>query len=340
MTEIRLELSRSQILAFRRHVGSLNERLPMAAKSLRLAAWAGLQDSMPRAALLSLHARVAGADSTLWEHPSLVQLWGPRFSNFVVAAKDLPIFSLGRLPLDARRRTRAEDTASRLHAFLNGRRMPFGAAGRAMGVPHNSLRYAAPTGTLIMRWDGARQPDVWTVPAPRMDPQRARLELARRYLHVFGPTTVLSFADWAGVPPADARATWQSLASELMPVRTPIGDAYILSEDEANIRARSQLPALARLLPSGDAYYLLQGVDRKLLVPETRQRAALWTSRVWPGALLVSGEIAGVWRRASAEVTIETWRRLSSAERGAVEAEALSMPLPGLDGPIVVRWSS
>jgi hypothetical protein len=173
-----------------------------------------------------------------------------------------------------------------------------------------------------------------------MDPQRARLELARRYLHVFGPSTVLSFADWAGVPPADARATWQSLAGELMPVRTPIGDAYILSEDEANIRAKSKPLALARLLPSGDAYYLLQGVDRRLLVPETRRRAALWTSRVWPGALLVSGEIVGVWRRASAEVTIETWRRLSSAEREAVEAEALSMPLPGLDGPIVVRWSS
>ena len=340
MTEIRLELSRSQILSFRRHVGSLNERLPMAAKSLRLAAWAGLQDSMPRAALLSLHARVAGADSTLWEHPSLVQLWGPRFSNFVVAAKDLPIFSLGRLPLDARRRTRAEDTASRLHAFLNGRRMPFGAAGRAMGVPHNSLRYAAPTGTLLMRWDGARQPDVWTVPAPKMDPQRARLELARRYLHVFGPTTVLSFADWAGVPPADARATWQSLASELTPVRTPIGDAYILSDDESDIRAKSRPPALARLLPSGDAYYLLQGVDRKLLVPEIRRRAALWTSRVWPGALLAGGEIVGVWRRASAEVTIETWRRLSSAEREAVEAEALSMPLPGLDRPIAVQWDT
>jgi hypothetical protein len=339
MTATRIELSRPQILAFRRHVGSLNERLPMAARSLRLAAWAGLQDSMPRAALLSLHARVAGADPSLWEHPSLVQLWGPRFSNFVVAAKDLPIFSLGRLPLDVRRRARAEDTASRLHEFLDGRRMPFGVAGRAMSVPHNSLRYAAPTGTLLMRWDGARQPDVWTVPAPKMDPQRARLELARRYLHVFGPTTVASFADWAGVPPADARATWQSLAGELTPVRTPIGDAYILSEDEANIRAKSQPPpALARLLPSGDAYYLLQGVDRKLLVPETRRRAALWTSRVWPGALLVSGEIAGVWRRASAEVTIETWRRLSSTERESVEAEALSMPLPSVDGPIGVRW--
>lgn len=340
MTPARLELSRSQILAFRRQVGSLDQRLPMAAKSLRVAAWAGLQDSMPRAALLSLHARVTGAEPTLWEHPSLVQLWGPRYSNYVVAAKDLPIFSLGRLPLDARRRARTEDTASRLHAFLDGRRMPFGVAGHAMGVPHNSLRYAAPTGTLLMRWDGARQPDVWTVPAPKMDPQRARLELARRHLHVFGPTTVLSFADWAGVPPADARATWQSLARELTAVRTPIGDAYILSEDETNIRVKSGPTALARLLPSGDAYYLLQGADRKLLVPETRQRAALWTSRVWPGALLVSGEIVGIWRRASSEVTIETWHRLTASERQAVETEALSMPLPNLDTPIVVRWST
>lgn len=293
---------------------------------------------MPRAALLSLHARVAGAEPTLWEHPSFVQLWGPRYSNYVVAAKDLPIFSLGRLPLDARRRARAEDTASRLHAYLDSRRKPFGMAGRAMGVPHNSLRYAAPTGTLLMRWDGARQPDVWTVPAPKMDPQRARLELARRYLHVFGPTTVVSFAEWAGVPPADARATWQSLAAELTPVRTPIGDAYILSADEMSICAKTGPTALARLLPSGDAYYLLQGADRKLLVPETRRRAALWTSRVWPGALLVSGEIVGVWRRVSSEVTIEIWRRLSSSEREAVEVEALSLPLPGLDGPIVIRW--
>src|SRR5580704_1441704 len=128
----RLELSREQILGFRREAGSLNERLPMSAKSLRVAAWAGLQDSMPRAALLSIHARVEGTRPTTWEHPSLLQLWGPRFSAYVVAAKDLAIFSLGRLPDDARGRTRAHNTASRLHAFLDGRRMPDGQVGREM----------------------------------------------------------------------------------------------------------------------------------------------------------------------------------------------------------------
>jgi hypothetical protein len=109
-----LEPSRSQILGFRRWVGSLYERFPAGTKSLRRAAWAGLQDSMPRAALLlSIHARVEGTGPRTWEHASLVQLWGPRFNNYVLAAKDLPVFSLERLPEDARRRARMYDTAVR-----------------------------------------------------------------------------------------------------------------------------------------------------------------------------------------------------------------------------------
>ncbi len=338
MLSPRLDLARAQILDFRRRAGSLDERLRMGANSLRRAAWAGLQDSMPRAALLSIHARVAGVSPSVWEHSSLVQLWGPRFNNYVVAAKDLPVFSLGRLPESALRRAKAHDIASRLDALLDGRRLPFSQAGRALGMAHNSLRYAAPTGRVLIHWDGARQPLVWTVPAPGMEPSRARLELARRYLHIFGPATVASFADWAGVAPATASATWKVLAAELMPVRTPVGDAWILAEDEAAFRTRAVRPAPARLLPSGDTYYLLWGKDRELLVPETKRRAALWTSRVWPGALLVDGEIVGVWRRSAAVVVIEAWRRLSSAEREAVEAEAASLPLPGLAEPIALRW--
>lgn len=294
---------------------------------------------MPRAALLSIHARVAGAHPAIWEHSSLVQLWGPRFSAYVVAAKDLAVFSLGRLPDETKGLARAHDTASRLHAFLDGRRMPFGQAGHGMGVQHNSLRYAAPTGRVLVRWEGAKDPIVWTVPAPRMDPRRARVELARRYLHVFGPVTIASFADWAGIRPAAARSAFDALGSELVAVRTPIGDAWILAEDEETFRERVGAAASVRLLPSGDAYYLLWGADRELLVSDAKRRAALWTSRVWPGALLVAGEIAGVWRRAGGTVSIEVWRRLSSAERDAVEAEARSLPLPGISGPIAVRWS-
>jgi hypothetical protein len=91
-------------------------------------------------------------------------------------------------------------------------------------------------------------------------------------------------------------------------------------------------------LPSGDTWFLLQGADRELLVPEERQRRALWTSRVWPGALLVDGETVGTWRRAEHVLTIQPWRRLSNPQRAAVEAEVSALPLPGLNRPREIRW--
>ena len=334
----RLDLGRPQILVFRRHVGTLDERLSRGRRSLRRAAWAGLQDSTPRAALLSIHARVEVTQPSTWEDPSLVQLWGPRYSAYVVAARDLAAFSLGRLPDDAKGRRVAEDLAARLHAFLGGRKMTYGEAGRGLGEHHNRLRYAATTGTVVIRWDGARQPTIWTVPPPAVDPREARLELARRYLHVFGPTTPEAFARWAGIVPRQGAARFAALRSSLTPVRTPIGDAWILARDEAAYRAAPGPAAPARLLPSGDAYFLLQGADRELLVPDAGRRRALWTPRVWPGAVLVDGEVIGTWRRAEATVTLQPWRRLSRAQRDAVEAEAASLPLPGVSGSIVVRW--
>jgi hypothetical protein len=296
---------------------------------------------MPRAALLSIHARVAGTEPTTWEDPSLVQLWGPRFSAFVVAARDLAVFSLGRFPDDARGRQIAEDLAARLRALLDGGvRMTYGEAGRALGEQPNSLRYAATTGTVVMRWEGARQPVIWITPPPDIDARDARLELARRYLHVYGPTTPEAFADWAGIGPRQGTNAFDALGTSRTPVRTPIGDAWILTRDEPTFRAASRPPAPARLLPSGDAFYLLQGTDRELLVPNATRRRQLWTPRVWPGAILVEGEIAGTWRRANEKVDVEPWRRLSRAQRDAVVAEAESLPLPGAAGRIVVRWQT
>jgi len=343
VTTRRLELSRAEILAHRREVQALDRRLPAGAESLRRAAWAGLQDSMPRAALLSIHARVEGTVPSSWEDPSLVQLWGPRFSAYVVARADVAVFSLGRLPDDAKGRRRAETTAARLRTFLDGRTMTYGEAGHALGVNPNALRYAAPTGTVLIRWDGARLPTIWTIPPPEMSPDEARLELARRYLHVSGPTTPEAFARWAGIGARGGRVAFEALGPALTPVRTPVGDGSILAGDEPSFRgaAAPAAPAAdARLLPSGDTYFLLHGADRELLVPEPDRRGALWTPRVWPGAVLSRGEIVGTWRRDGVEVVIQAWRGLGPDERTAIEREAASLPLPDLRAPIRVRWDS
>jgi hypothetical protein len=337
-TRSRLDLTRSQILAFRRHVGALDERLPAGRRSLRNAAWAGLQDSMPRAALLSIHARVDGTAPSTWRDSSLVQLWGPRYHTYVVAARDLAIFSLGRLPDNLAARRIAEDLAARLHTFLAGRTVTYGEAGRGLGEHPNRLRYAAATGTVVIQWDGARQPTIWTLSPPDVDPRDARLELARRYLHIFGPAKPEAFAWWAGIALQGGDAAFEALGKSLTPVRTPLGDAWILTRDEPTFRATERPVAPARLLPSGDAYFLLQGDDRKLLVADADRRRTLWTPRVWPGALLVEGQIIGTWRRAHDTVTIQTWRRLTRTARDAIQGEAESLPLPGVKKGIVVRW--
>ena len=154
---------------------------------------------MPRAALLSIHARVDGTEPSTWEDPSLVQLWGPRYNAYVVAARDLAVFSLGRLPDEPAPRRVAEDLAARLHAFLDGRTMSYGEAGRALGEHPNRLRYAATTGTVLIRWDGARLPTVWTVPPPRSTRSRRDPSSRGDTCTCSVPTTPEAFAEWAGI---------------------------------------------------------------------------------------------------------------------------------------------
>ena len=83
---------------------------------------------------------------------------------------------------------------------------------------------------------------------------------------------------------------------------------------------------------------MLWGAYRVFLVPDSANSAELWTKRVWPGAVLMGGEIVGTWRRSKALVAVTSWRRLSAQGRAAVEAEAASLPLPDVTAPPTVEW--
>src|SRR5437899_1666912 len=67
------ELSREQVLRYRARASHLDAKLP--AGSFAKAAWGGLQDSVPRGGMISLHARVQATQSDSWEDPSVVQIW-------------------------------------------------------------------------------------------------------------------------------------------------------------------------------------------------------------------------------------------------------------------------
>jgi hypothetical protein len=335
----RLNLSRAQILAFRRRAGALDVRLPADARSLCWATRAGLTDSMPRAALLGLHARVEGITPDALDHPALVQAWGPRYSVYVVPADDLAIFTLGRLPDSGKTRVRAIDLAARVRVVLDGSQKRDTDIAAALGVNGYELKYAGLTGTIAIRWEGARAPIVWTVPPPAIEASEATRELARRFLHVFGPGDPTAFASWAGISEGKAVRVFDELEPELVPVRTPLGDARVLAINEAAIREPVEPSTGVRLLPSGDAYTLgVTRAERAFLLPNEMRRGELWTPRVWPGALLVDGEVVGTWRRAKRVLTVETWKKLTKAAREAVVAEADALPLPDPGEGMTVHW--
>jgi hypothetical protein len=54
---------------------------------------------------------------------------------------------------------------------------------------------------------------------------------------------------------------------------------------------------------------------------------------------MVAGELAGTWRRSTNRMTIAPWRDMTAAEREAIEAEAQTLPLPGVSGPMRVAWT-
>jgi hypothetical protein len=85
----------------------------------------------------------------------------------------------------------------------------------------------------------------------------------------------------------------------------------------------------------------LQAKDRPTLVDDPARAKALWPMLGRPGAVLVDGEIAGLWRPLKSgknlRVRIELWAKNSASARTAItaQAEALAahrkVPLSGID---------
>src|SRR5215813_4382206 len=72
---VMLRVSPAQAVNYRLVVNNLSSRL--AAGSYVEAAYAGLQDTAPRDALLGLHARVEACEPSAWHHPGLIQTYSP-----------------------------------------------------------------------------------------------------------------------------------------------------------------------------------------------------------------------------------------------------------------------
>jgi hypothetical protein len=316
LTTITLRVSRTEAVNYRLSANNLSRRLP--AGSYAEAAYVGLQDTAPRDALLGMHARVSACEPSAWEHQRLIQTYSPRRAVYVLPRDDFGVFTVGRLPRDSAAQRSLQERADSVARELAGQPPP------ARYLPGD--RGVCATGRFAVRWTTSAL-YVWEQPAPSIDPEAARLELCRRHLHAFGPTTPTAFAWWAGVLPRDAQHTFDLLAPELLPVDYEGHQSWILAADETAIVTAESMRGV-RFLVASDLRILGQDRTQLFVGPGLHRHTPLHDT-FHPGGLLVDGTIAGAWGRRGGRVSVRAIGPLSESLRRAIRDEAESMPIPG-----------
>ena len=170
----------------------------------------------------------------------------------------------------------------------------------------------SPTFTSPLRWLGHK-----LVPSAQ-----GTAELARRFLHAYGPATPRAFADWLGSTPAQAKRLWRQIEEELEPVTAAGKKAFILQAGRESFRCADTEEALLLLGPH-DPYLDIR--DRAILLEDTAAQRQVWRTVGNPGVILKGGKIAGIWKtrtqREKLSVSTTLWEPLSAPEQRELEKQ-------------------
>jgi hypothetical protein len=174
------------------------------------------------------------------------------------------------------------------------------------------------------------RPDQWVAGWEELDEQESLREVCRRYIRTYGPATPKNFGEWftsRQFKPAEARALFDSLASELEVVDIEGHDAFVLAGDTDFPHTQPS----ARLLPEYDVY-MMGFRERNQLVPEeARNQVAAHGRGKYEGPagvrfLMIDGIAAGLWERKKRgkriELQVTPSRKVTRAERAGIDVEA------------------
>ena len=286
--------------------------------------------------MISLHARVGDVQPSSWDDPSLVQIWFRGGADYVVPRTDVGIFTLGSLPRDPEKARALEQLADDIHRVCEGRTLLVREVQASLGMEWPTfIRVSAMTGRVHIRWDAS---NIWLIPVdrPEIDAEDARLELARRFVHWFGPTTKRLMTKWTGVQPGDATKTWRGIEPEVVVMDVGGEERWMLEQDLDALVGAEPVHGV-RLVPIDDP---VSKFDREALVPDTELRDFVVPPKSpgWaPQPVFVDAEIVGAWERQQRKVTVRLRRTVGPRVREAIEQEALSLPIASKTKPSV-RW--
>lgn len=326
----------------------------------------GLQAQVMSAAELAIWARTDGlsptdVQSALWQDRTLIKTWAMRGTLHLIAAADLPLFVAARAFHDTYQWDKYFEyfgiSPSESEAFLAAVRHVLGsnpmtreqfstAVADEVGSPElgkklvssswgSLFKPAAFAGDLCFGPSQGRNitfvnPAKWLGKQHKpssLDPYAALQEVARRYLHSYGPATPHDFALWWWGSGGRIVATnlFKSLRDELEDVDVEGWHGYALSHTIEQIKA-SRPSGSVNLLPLFDTYVLGTGRDIEPQLPKA-YKPLVFRPQGWVTAVvLVDGYIRGVWEhktnRSQTTITIRMFSPPTKQIKAGIEAEA------------------
>jgi hypothetical protein len=168
------------------------------------------------------------------------------------------------------------------------------------------------------------RPQEWLKSWRDVDPDTGLAEMARRYLHAYGPATKSDFTRWWGAWPGVGSGAWSGLANELVSVSVEGVRLDMLVTDVAAVKSSRMEPSV-RLLPAFDPYILGHATRDHLFEREFAprvSRTAGWISAV----VLVGGSVSGTWTHTLAgqdlRIVVDPFRRMTSSVRTGIRHRA------------------
>lgn len=142
-------------------------------------------------------------------------------------------------------------------------------------------------------------------------------EMVRRYLAAFGPATPADATAWSGV--GAMRAVFEQMRGELRSFRDETGRELFDVPDGPLPDEDVEVPV--RFLPEYDNT-LLGHRDRTRVIADEHRPLVYLTAGRMIGTVLLDGFVAAGWKITDGELVLEPFRRLTKAERTAIEPEA------------------
>ena len=160
-----------------------------------------------------------------------------------------------------------------------------------------------------------------------MEPETALREIVRRYLNVYGPSTLRNFRYWWEAHPGPAKLAFNSLADEIEEVDVEGWHAMALRARAPSMQ-EMEAAGVVHLLPMFDAYTLglTRGEHLQRFISQADQKKVFRTQGWVSAVVLVDGFIKGTWEykplRSSTSVKVNLFSPAANGIREGVAVEA------------------